>query len=193
MKNKKGFTLIELLAVIVILAILLAIAVPKITQYIANSKKDSMVDTAKNLIRSVTTSITDEIYDAPIGNDDVTIVSLNLIHLEEGSQKSSFNAKWLSRYSYVAVINVGTDMNPDYKYFVALRDSKRYTISLKSYDKLTRNSIVRDNANGTIAAITTMCGSSDGEYKVIPSIAGLEEYQPTSGWNATIYSAESCK
>ena len=32
--GKKGFTLIELLAVIVILAVLMAIAIPKVTQYI---------------------------------------------------------------------------------------------------------------------------------------------------------------
>ena len=42
MKNKgRGFTLVELLAVIVILAIILVIAVPKITDTIKNSKKAS--------------------------------------------------------------------------------------------------------------------------------------------------------
>ena len=44
MKNNKGFTLIELLAVIVILGILLALAIPRVSQYINNSKKDSFVD-----------------------------------------------------------------------------------------------------------------------------------------------------
>ena len=37
--NKKGFTLIELLAVIVILGVLLAIAIPSVTKYINVSKK----------------------------------------------------------------------------------------------------------------------------------------------------------
>jgi len=42
-KNKKGFTLIELLAVIVILGVLMAIAIPSMTGYIANSKKDNLI------------------------------------------------------------------------------------------------------------------------------------------------------
>ena len=39
MKNKKGFTLIELMAVIIILAIILAIVVPKVFKSIDESKK----------------------------------------------------------------------------------------------------------------------------------------------------------
>lgn len=193
MKNRKGFTLIELLAVIVIIAILLLIAIPKITKYINNSRKDSMISTAKNLANSVNASITDEIYEAPIGTDDVTIISIDLIELEKGSESSPFNAKWLSQYSYVAVINVGTDMDPNYQYRVVLRDSKRYTIPLSLAGTLTRASIVRNNAAGTTAPVTAMCGSIDGEYKVLPTIAGLEDYQPSNGWNAIVYSSSSCK
>ena len=48
MKNKvKGFTLVELLAVIVILATILVIAMPKISDVIKNSKKSSLETTAK--------------------------------------------------------------------------------------------------------------------------------------------------
>ena len=50
MKNKgRGFTLVELLAVIVILAIILVIAVPKITDTIKNSKKASFESSAKTI------------------------------------------------------------------------------------------------------------------------------------------------
>ena len=44
--NKNGFTLIELLAVIVILGVLLSIAVPRVSQYISNSRKNSFVSAA---------------------------------------------------------------------------------------------------------------------------------------------------
>ena len=50
--SKKGFTLIELLAVIIILGILLVIAVPSVTTYIETSRKNSYVDTAKQVISS---------------------------------------------------------------------------------------------------------------------------------------------
>ena len=49
MKNKNGFTLVELLAVIVILAIILVIAVPKITDTIKNSKIASFESSAKTI------------------------------------------------------------------------------------------------------------------------------------------------
>ena len=50
MKNKvKGFTLVELLAVIVILATILVIAVPKITDTIKNSKIASFESSAKTI------------------------------------------------------------------------------------------------------------------------------------------------
>ena len=49
MKKKKGFTLVELLAVIVILAIILVIAVPKLSETIKNSKKASFESSAKTI------------------------------------------------------------------------------------------------------------------------------------------------
>ena len=70
MKNKKGFTLIELLAVIVILAILLAVAIPQVTKYITNSRKDSYVTTAKDFADAVRKDATGELYDLPIATND---------------------------------------------------------------------------------------------------------------------------
>lgn len=49
MKKIKGFTLVELLAVIVILAVILIIAMPRIGDVISNSKKASLEATAKTV------------------------------------------------------------------------------------------------------------------------------------------------
>ena len=49
-KKQKAFTLIELLAVIIILGILLIIAIPSVTTYIMNSRREAYVDTAKQII-----------------------------------------------------------------------------------------------------------------------------------------------
>ena len=52
MSKKKGFTLVELLAVIVILAVILVIAVPQIMSTITESRKGSLISSAKLIAAS---------------------------------------------------------------------------------------------------------------------------------------------
>ena len=51
--NKKGFTLVELLAVIVILAIILAIAVPSITGILNSAKRSAFEADVKLIIKGI--------------------------------------------------------------------------------------------------------------------------------------------
>ena len=53
LKNKKGFTLVELLAVIVILAIILAIAIPGISGIINRAKKGVFESNVKMIITGI--------------------------------------------------------------------------------------------------------------------------------------------
>ncbi len=56
-KNNKGFTLIELLAVIVILAILVAVAIPSVTKYLNDARKGSIQNEAAELVTAARTYI----------------------------------------------------------------------------------------------------------------------------------------
>ena len=193
MRNRKGFTLIELLAAIVILAILLAVAIPRVTQYISDSRKDSFVTTAKEFVDTITKNATSEMYDLPIGNGDVTVVSINMVELQKGGKKSAYNGKWINDSSYVAIVNVGTDIDPKYDYYIAITDSKRYTMPLTHSDEITADKIVRNTAAKSKANVTPVCGSEDGTFMTIGNIAGLESMRPSTGWSATVYSANNCK
>lgn len=192
MKNKKGFTLIELLAVIVILAILLAVAIPMVTKYISDSRKDSFVTTAREFADTVEKDATAEKYELPIAPSDVTIVSLDRVQLQKGGSKSPYNAKWTIDSSYVAIVNVGTDIDPIYKYYVTLSDSKRYTIPLTYSEKIASNLVVRNDVSRTKAVITPICGNESGKYMILSNIAGLESLKPSGGWNVTAYSGNDC-
>ena len=192
MRNKKGFTLIELLAVIVILAILLSVAIPMVTKYISDSRKDSMVTTAKEFADTVEKDATGEKYELPISTSDVTIVTLDMLKLQKGGTKSPFNARWTYDSSYVAIINAGTDIDPVYKYYVTLTDSKRFTIPL-TYSENTKSSLViRNDIAKSKATITPICGAKEGKYMILNNIAGLEELRPSTGWNVTAYSTNEC-
>ncbi|HHT38306.1 MAG TPA: prepilin-type N-terminal cleavage/methylation domain-containing protein [Mollicutes bacterium] len=79
-RNKKGFTLVELLAVIVILAIILAIAVPGISNMIDNSKKSAFEADAKMII----TGLEYQNLEASLGQATaVTIKDLNADELKK--------------------------------------------------------------------------------------------------------------
>jgi prepilin-type N-terminal cleavage/methylation domain-containing protein len=58
-KDRKGFTLVEVIVVLVILAILMAIAVPSLTGYIDKARKDALIAEAASAKTAVQTIISD--------------------------------------------------------------------------------------------------------------------------------------
>ena len=114
MKNKKGFTLIELLAVIIILGLLMLIAIPSVTAYIDNSRKNSYIDTAKEYIKGATNFINSGEIDA-FDPNVVYYIPVSCISLETGgnSPYGSFDD------AYIAV----TYDNDSFKYYWVGTDS----------------------------------------------------------------------
>ena len=89
MNNKKGFTLIELLAVIIILGILMIIAIPSVTKYISDSRKNAYIDTAKEVISGARNLVNDgklEMFDT----DTSYYIDIKCIKSENGVPKSPY-------------------------------------------------------------------------------------------------------
>lgn len=130
MKNKKGFTLIELLAVIVILGVLLAIAVPAVTKYINSSKKSTFISNVKQYADSARTDALSGIYQFPVSQNHATVVTFQKIYpsLEKGGKTSSYGADWNYGQSFVIIVNTGTSEAPKYEYYIVAIDESGYGI-----------------------------------------------------------------
>ncbi len=72
--NKKGFTLIELLATIVLLAIIVAIAVPAVNGMIDKGKKENCSSLKKGIIKAAELYVSDNKYTLYWNSDNTTIV-----------------------------------------------------------------------------------------------------------------------
>ncbi|MED3747922.1 prepilin-type N-terminal cleavage/methylation domain-containing protein [Geobacillus stearothermophilus] len=81
LKNERGLTLIELLAVIVILGIIAAIAIPAIGGLIDNSKKDAHVSNAQQMINAAKIAVTAD-KDLIPANGKYTLVTLEYLEGE---------------------------------------------------------------------------------------------------------------
>lgn len=167
--NKKGFTLIELLAVIVILGVLLAIAIPSVSKYISSSKKGTYVANAQSYVEAVVNESLLSNY-FPINSNDGTILSFGKIRelLQKGGKTSPYGTAFVANQSFVLIANVGTAESPVYKYFITAIDEEGYGIgnntvsALIEYDELSSKNIVQlGKGNGT--SIPT---GSDGSLKV---------------------------
>jgi len=138
--NKKGFTLIELLAVIIILGILLLIAVPAVSKYIENSRKNTYINSIKSLVSAVSTSVNNLEYPLP-GTGEGVIIPFEKVELEKGNIniKSPY-APYVEGKSYVLV----TYIDNSYHYYVATLDEAGYAIPLIDVNKLSTTSITAD-------------------------------------------------
>jgi len=99
MKDKSGFTLIELLAVIIILGVIMLIAMPSVTRYIKDSRKNTYVDTARKYIEGAANLVNSgelDIYDT----DTTYYIPSSCISLESGGD-SPYGGKFNPAYILV--------------------------------------------------------------------------------------------
>ena len=134
-KRNKGFTLIELLAVIVILGLLMAIAIPSVTKYITQSRKKTLTNTISNYASALTNQVNDMEYIFTATNT-VYAVPIECIALERGGTNPF--GKWhQSNDAYWAYVLVQyDDKTSSYTYGFTFRDSAGYGLYPTSSEKL---------------------------------------------------------
>ena len=130
LKNQKGFTLVELLAVIVILGIIAAIAIPSIGAIIDNSKKDAHIANAEMLVSAARLAIASNDTALLDGTgDDANKITMDELakngYLESKIEDPDASGTYYTDDSYVRYYPSPVGGKTD-KYTVYLKGSKRY-------------------------------------------------------------------
>ncbi len=170
MKNNKGFTLIELLAVIIILGILMIIAIPSVTNYISDSRKEAYIDTAKEIVSGTR----NKVNDGKLGMYDTSAtyyIPADYINTENGlkSPYGEFTQAYVGvtydgngyNYYWISVDNAGQGIED----VTALDDLKTDLIKsdLKEDDILDRVKTTGIDGKKNIYVLTN--GTWDGPYQ----------------------------
>ena len=169
--KKKGFTLIELLAVIIILGILMIIAIPSVTKYISDSRKNAYVDTAKEIVSGAR----NKVNEGELGMYDTnTTYYIPASYIEtENASKSPYGD---FTEAYVGVVYDGVG----YKYYwISCDDAGQGVSKITPVDILDTDDIVSDLSGSDITSVIETTG--------IGSRSEIKIYNPsTNSWNGVV-------
>ena len=138
MKNNRGFTLIELLAVIVIMGILMAIAIPSINLIIMDARKDIYVNSVRTFINEAEKEVVNSTFEIEDPDTTYYIHIANLVDDPTNLGKSGF-ATWSDSY-VVATMNLINDKT-NYNYYFNGSDMAKWKIELVGRDKLKKDDV----------------------------------------------------
>ena len=177
MKKRNGFTLIEILAVIIILGILMIIAVPAVTRYIDESRKDGYISSAKSII-SGTSKITNS-EELGINDKDTTY------YIPAGYIKTEKNLK--SPYGDFTEAYVGVTVEDDgYDYFWVSNDDAGKGIKIITERDALESSLVESDVKDAdiIDTVETTGINNRPKIKILnPDGTWQEEREATKSLN----------
>ncbi|MBS4216999.1 prepilin-type N-terminal cleavage/methylation domain-containing protein [Bacillus sp. FJAT-49711] len=136
-KNQRGLTLVELLAVVVILGIISAIAIPSIGGLINNSKKDAHIANAQTMVNAVKLMVTtDELeYNK---NNAATVTLSQLVkdnYIEAVKDPSG------TTYGEGTNVTVKKESDDKYTYSITLTNSGNNEYYSGTLEKMNRSQI----------------------------------------------------
>ena len=156
MKNK-GFTLVELLAMLTVLGILMAVAVPNISGILSNHKLNVLRQDALNMVDRAKIMVSKNNLKKP-GNNEAIVLSLDYLNTNEDFDTGPNGGKYDMYESFVYIARLGQS----YKYFVRLveKNGSEYTgfefVNIDDVDELDNSNIV------SISKLYGLSSSSDG-------------------------------
>ncbi len=132
--ENKAFTLIELLAVITIMGILMAVAIPTVNLVIQNSRKKTYINDAKTFVNEAQKEVINQTWQ--IDDLDTTYyIHINNI-ADNGEVGSSPWAEW--KNAYVGVI---FKEDGDFEYYWVSVDNAGWRVDLTKNDELVKGSV----------------------------------------------------
>ena len=142
MRNSRGFTLIELLAVIVIMGILMAVAIPSINLIIMDARKDIYVNSARTFINEAEKEVVNSTFEIDDPDTTYYIHIANLVDDATNLGKSGF-ATWSDSYVVATMSLINEKVNNRY-YFNGV-DLAGWKIELVGRDKLKKSDVYQDS------------------------------------------------
>lgn len=183
--NKKGFTLIELIAMMVVLAILMAIAVPNISGILKNNKESIQVEDINKMIETTKQKFNNNVISYPKEADTCVVLTLNVINDNDDFTTGVNGGTYDENASYIIVNKKENTTNKtfEYKFYVKLveiKDGNVYVMGPVDYNMFqkepkkysSRKTTKKDEDAPDITAITDTTTLTNEINKAYKSVVG---------------------